>query len=303
MKNRLLKILYKAFPFPLEGDAVINSLTELSISCILPTYQREKDLEVLLQCLAVQDLEKNAFEVVVVEDGQEEKTGQLVQKFKSELNLVHITNAVPLNNVARLRNQGLMHSKGGVVLFLDDDTMIPQDDFLSRLMKMFEQELSAGAVQISGDASYGLWKIKYDYLDRYSFATRCVAYRRSALVKIGGFLEELASYEDIELAIRFTIQGGHFVRAADLFYRHPPLYFTGWEKPLCNGLSFLRLSRRYSWPVWLACYLNALRFLPLLLLTNIKGRQWGKISAGFMWAPIYLLFNKMGDSGRKIIYR
>lgn len=303
MKTRLLKKLYHLFPFPLAGDAVVSGAAMLSISCIIPTYQRNADLEVLLHCLAGQNLFKDEFEVIVVEDGLDEKTGRLIRQFASQLNLIHLTNRIPLNNVARLRNQGLMSSKGGIILFLDDDTIIPQEFFLERLVQLFAVDLSVGAIQIPGEASYGLWRNRYDYLDRYSFATRCVAYRRSVLAKIGGFLEVLASYEDIELAIRFTIKDGRMSRAEDLLYRHPPLFFDGWDKLLCNGLSFLCLFRRYSKPVWFVCYINALRFFPYLLLPNIKYRQWGKISAGFFWAPLYLLFKKMLHSNKKIIYR
>jgi glycosyltransferase involved in cell wall biosynthesis len=303
MKTWLLKKLYQIFPFPLEGDAVVNPEASIAISCILPTYQRDEDLEVLLHCLAEQDLDGNDFEVIVVEDGEDDKTGQLIQRFKSKLNLIHLTNPVPLHNVASLRNKGLVCSKGALILSLDDDTILPQENFLSKLVELFAVERKVSAVQIRGEASYGLWRIKYDYLDRFSFATRCVAYRRTVLTKICGFSEELASYEDIELAIRFAITDGQFARPEDLYYRHPPLHFSGWEKPLCNGLSFLRLFHRYSKPVWFVCYLNALRFLPYLLLPSLKYRQWGKISAGFLWAPIYRVFQKMGDTDKKIIYR
>jgi glycosyltransferase involved in cell wall biosynthesis len=303
MKTRLLKKLYYLFPFPLAGDAVINADASIAVSCILPTYQRDEDFEVLLQCLVEQDLGESEFEVIVVEDGEDQNTGRLIQRFSPQLNLIHLTNPVPLHNVARLRNQGLRCSKGAVILYLDDDTIIPQEDFLSKLVKLFAVEIAVSSVQIRGEASYGLWRHKYDYLDSYSFATRCVAYRRTVQAKIGGFSEELASYEDIELAIRFSIMDGRFARAEDLFYRHPPLHFDGWEKPLSNGLSFLRLFQRYSKPVWFVCYFNALRFLPCLLLPGRKYRQWGKISAGFLWAPIYHVFQKLVGTDKKIIYR
>lgn len=303
MKTRLLKILYKLFPFSLEGDAIVNNVEGVAISCILPTYQRDVDLEVLLRCLAVQVFERDRFEVIVVEDGQNEDTGRLLGKFRSQLNLIHLTNPVPCRNVAKLRNQGLMHSNGALILYLDDDTIIPQEFFLRRIVEYFSADTSMSALQIPGKASYGIWRIKYDYLDSYSFATRCVVYSRSTLVSLGGFSQELASYEDIELAIRFTIIDGRVTRAVDLYYRHPPLYLDSWYKCLCNGLSFLRLFHRYSKPVWIVCYLNAIRFLPFLLLPNPTFRQWGKISAGFIWAPFYLAFRKLIHSDKKVIYR
>lgn len=303
MKTRLLRYLYQYFPFPLKGDAAITGSDRVSISCILPTYQRNADLEVLLSCLVVQNLGKEEYEVILVEDGQDEKTAQLIQRFEPLLNLIHLTNPVPRRNVACLRNQGLVLAQGALILFLDDDTIIPQEYFLGRLVQQFAADLSVGAIQIPGEASYGLWRTRYEFLDRYSFATRCVAYRRSALMKIGGFSEELISYEDIELSIRFTISDGRFFRTEDLYYRHPPLFFDNWKKPLCNGLSFLRLFRHYSKPVWFVCYLNALRFLPYLLLPDAKCRQWGKISAGFFLAPFYRIVQKLSRSDKNIIYR
>ena len=285
------------------GQAHIDAKSETTISCILPTYQRYSDLEIVLRSLATQDFQKNQFEVIVVEDGQDNMTKTLMVTFLPLLNLVHVTNPEPINNVARLRNQGLEHSKGRLVLFLDDDTILPQEDFLTKLVRMFEDNPATGNVQIPGEASYGLLRIKYDYLDKYSYASRCVAYRRGALIAIGGFFEELSSYEDIDLAIRYTIFDGRTQRAEGLLYRHPPLYFENWQKPLCNALSFLRLSLRYSWPIWFVCYMNALRFLPLLLSPHVKQRQWGRISAGFFLAPAYLIYRKFVKSDKATIYR
>lgn len=303
MKTALLKGLYNIFPFPLQGDVECFREEVLSISCIIPTFQRDKDLAVILGCLSAQNMQTQEYEVIVVEDGADEDTGLLIGPFKENLNIIHLTNPVPKRNVASLRNQGLRHARGSYVLFLDDDTILPQEDFLTRLTAHFASNPQAGVIQIPGEASYGLRALKYDYLDKYSFATRCVAYRRQALESVCGFLEELTSYEDIELSIRFVISGGQSVFASDLGYRHPPLFFDGWRKPICNGESFLRLFNRYSKPLWCLCYLNAMRFLPFLLVPNVKCRQWGKISAGFLIAPIRLMIKIMTSSNVRSIYR
>lgn len=303
MRKKLLKWLYHRFPFSLKGDAVLKDNEGILLSCILPTFKRDADLNVLLQCLAVQNLGQETFEVVVVEDGETTTTGELIRQFSPRLNIRYLTNPTQLNNVASLRNQGLVHSRGELILFLDDDTILPEKTFLRNLIKEFQEFPDIGAIQVPGEASYGICSSKYDYLDRHSFATRCVAYRRSVLADVGGFSEELTSYEDIELAIRFTINCGQMMQAHSLLYRHPPLYFDNWEKPLCNGLSFLRLWSRYSKPVWLLCYLNALRFIPFLLIPESRLRQWGKISAGFIYAPFYQGFQKLFRLDSKVIYR
>jgi hypothetical protein len=65
-----------------------------------------------------------------------------------------------------------------------------------------------------------------------------------------------------------------------------------WAKPINNGISFLKILRRYSVPVWILCYMNALRFLPLMLLPSVRHRQWSKISCGFLVAPMLSIFSR-----------
>ncbi len=285
LRTKILRSLYKMFPFDLKGDAIISLEADILLSCIIPTYSRIFEIERILSCLAMQDMNTRSFEVIIVEDGSNPEIHEIVRRYSSSMIIKMNSNSQPIRSVGALRNQGLEVSRGKYILFLDDDTLILQRNFLSSLSERFQLMPQIDCIVIPGEADRCLLRHKYDYLTRYSFGAACIAYTRSVLVRIGGF-NNMVSYEDIELSIRLNAIGAVVYRQSELVYYHPPFFFTSWVKPISNGLSFLRMYERYSLPVWLLCYINALRFLPFLFFPWGKWKQMGKISGGFFIAPL-----------------
>jgi glycosyltransferase involved in cell wall biosynthesis len=285
LRTKILRFAYSISPFDICGDATIPEQSDLIFSCIIPTYNRPENLDNILHCLSIQDIPFNKYEVVIVEDGKSEDVIRLNKKYNNLLNINLIHSEKSRHSVGKLRNIALNVSRGKYLLFLDDDTQIWQSFFLSKLKNDFELLPDVNCIQVAGKPDRCFLEHKYFFLDEFSFATRCVAYRRESIRQVGGFVDSLKSYEDIELSIRFSILRGRVYREQELYYLHPPLLFCSWQKPLANGLSFLTLYSRYSCLVWMLCFLNAIRFLPLLLSFSIQRRQWGKISAGFLLAP------------------
>lgn len=297
-RHSILRMLFSLQPFDIAGDAIFTCQSSIAVTCIIPTYDRWSDLNVLLSCLEEQIFPKDRFEVLVVEDGSTEDGRLCCDRFRSRMDVRLIQSTVAHHSVGALRNEALKFSRGRYLLFLDDDTRILQADFLQLLYDRFESLPAIDCIQIAGEADRCLTQGKYGYLDKFSFATRCVAYRRNRIALIGGFIDSLKSYEDIEMSIRFILSGGTVYQTDEMRYYHPPLFIQSQNKTMTNGLSFLTLFQRYSFIIWLICYLNACRFLPLLLSPSLKQRQWGKISAGFVFAPIYRIFK-----GPDIFYR
>lgn len=293
LRHSVLRFIFALQPFNLKGDVMIDSQGSLPISCIIPTFDRWKELDTILSCLSLQNFPKDRFEVIIVEDGATVTGRSCCKKYEPTLD-IHLIQSENINHcIGALRNKALERCRGDFILFLDDDTQIHQTDFLQLLYDNFVSNSDIDCMQISGRADRCLIKGRYCYLDKFSFAARCVGYRRGSIANIGGFVDALKSYEDIEMSIRFILSGGEVLQNANLAYYHPPLYFNSYDKPITNGLAFLTLFRRYSFLLWLVCYLNAIRFLPLLLSPSIKHRQWGNISAGFVIAPIYRFFRRI----------
>lgn len=292
IRHSVLRSIYSLQPFDIVGDAKIESMYSLDLTCVIPTFERWQDLDIVLNCLSMQNLPKERFEVIVVEDGNTNESTICCARYQAHLNIHLLQTDGVRHCVGELRNKALVCSKGEHLLFLDDDTRILQSNFLQILLDRFTLDPIVDCIQITGNADRCLLHEKYSYLDKFSFATRCVAYRRNCLVRIGGFIDSLKSYEDIEMSIRFILSGGTVYKEKGLLYYHPPLYFHSWDKTITNGLSFITLFKKYSFLPWLICYLNAIRFLPLLLSPSLQQRQWGKISAGFLLAPFYRLFGE-----------
>ena len=64
-------------PFSLKGDAKIDCLNSfVELSCVINFYERANLLRNILSCLTEQDLPKEKFEVVLIEDRGGTKEGK-----------------------------------------------------------------------------------------------------------------------------------------------------------------------------------------------------------------------------------
>jgi glycosyltransferase involved in cell wall biosynthesis len=106
-------------------------------SVIIPTYNRRKILLDCLDHLSRQTMDPEAFEVMVCDDGSTDDTVSAVmarsQKYPFCLTVLARENGGP----AAARNAGIRHSKGRMVLFLNDDAMAAPD-LLAEHMKGLE---------------------------------------------------------------------------------------------------------------------------------------------------------------------
>lgn len=253
------------------------------LSCIINFYGRIGLMENILSCLAEQTLPKEHFEVILVEDRggtQEGKT--LAERFGNVINVRYLPLPKHFGVMAFSRNYGLEQSRGRFILFLDDDTVILQKDFLEILIEEFNLS-GADAVIPRGEASFCLYPSRYAYHDPYFPTSRCTAYRRETLRDLGGFVSSMIGQEDVEFTFRFIASGKKYHRSERLSYFHPPLIIDSLEKTKAVGISFAQLKNRYPLPIWLLLMSNGLRFLPFAFLpvaTELK--MYGRFSLGFL---------------------
>ena len=99
----------------------------LAISVIVPTYDGERRLPVLLDHLAAQDVEPTSFEVIVVDDGSKDGTAAMLAADTRPFRL-HVISRANAGRAAAC-NAGAAAAVAAVLLFLDDD-MEPQPNCL-----------------------------------------------------------------------------------------------------------------------------------------------------------------------------
>lgn len=96
-------------------------------SIIIPTLNEEKFIGGLLDDLASQSF--TDFEVIHVDGNSEDKTCEIVETFQSKLKVQTIK--TEKRNLSYQRNLGASHALGDYLFFVDADTRIDEDDFLS----------------------------------------------------------------------------------------------------------------------------------------------------------------------------
>jgi glycosyltransferase involved in cell wall biosynthesis len=294
MRRAILQALYRLFPFDLTGDCRVSAIEgQIRISCIINFYGRMDLLQGILHSLAGQDYDRNLFEVVLVEDRGGTAEGRaLAGEFAGKLQILYLPLDKNFGFMGYSRNYGLSKSRGDFILFLDDDTVILQPDFLTRLDAIFNANHSADAVVPYGSASFATIAGRYDFHDDYFMTSRCTAYRREVLAELGGFIDNFVGQEDVEFVARFTIAGKNSLNCDRLRFYHPPLLVPNFRKPKAVGYSFYLMKSRYPAVIWLLLLLNCARHAPLYLLPVKRYREMGRFGLGFMLGVVLSLFRK-----------
>jgi glycosyltransferase involved in cell wall biosynthesis len=119
------------------------------IALLVSTYQRPGHLRRCLASIALQQGVQGKMEVVVTDDGSEDETPYLVQKFASTVDFpVHFTtHPHQAFQLARCRNEGARASTAPYLLFLDGDCVLPPDHVATHL------EFRKPGVVAAGDCS------------------------------------------------------------------------------------------------------------------------------------------------------
>ncbi len=96
----------------------------MKASVVIPTYNRSAKLARLLACLRDQPAHILA-EVLVCDDGSPDETSAVAREFAGKLPLVYLHQPDLGFRAGQARNLGLRRATGEVVVFVDDDLVVP----------------------------------------------------------------------------------------------------------------------------------------------------------------------------------
>ena len=213
------------------------------VSVVVPTFNRPEELRRVLNAFEQQRPDDLPFELVVVDDGSDDGTSELLASWRSRrypLRFARQANGGP----ARARNRALAVASGEIVLFGGDD-IEPHPDLVSEHVREHHrrgdprvavlgltrwpegEELTSTMRHIDGPGaqqfSYAVFTDGAEYDFRH-FYTSNVSVRRDLLrSEAGGFSTDFpaAAFEDAELAYRLSMRGMRIVyRASALAWHH-----------------------------------------------------------------------------------
>lgn len=175
------------------------------ISIIIPCYNSEATLQTTLESVISQDFQN--WEVIIINDGSIDKTEEIALKW-TEKDSRFSYFSKQNEGLGKTRNYGITRANGVYILPLDSDNLV-KDDFVSRAIRVFEQDSSIGVVH--GHAEYfgertGIWEISKFNLEKIvvdNYIDACAIYRKELWTKVGGYDENMPfqGHEDWEFWI------------------------------------------------------------------------------------------------------
>ncbi len=139
--------------------------SNISISIIIPTWNRAKALIKCLEAIYLNSLSVNDYEIIICDsystDGTEKEINQFIIKNKlNNLKLIQCEH----NNVSLKRNEGIINSKYEYIVLLDDDC-IPIGEYIKNYQ--FEFSRNDNKVILCGQYRTDEKKLKYSNYLRY----------------------------------------------------------------------------------------------------------------------------------------
>lgn len=147
-------------------------------SIIIPVYNRPNEVDELLESLTFQTF--TDFEVIIVEDGSQERCESVISVYEPKLALSYFykSNSGP----GASRNFGAEQSTGEWLIFLDSDTLIPAD-YLMNVNDFLQRD--------TVDAFGGADKDRVDF----SAIQRAISYSMTSFLTTGGIRGSKKSME------------------------------------------------------------------------------------------------------------
>jgi len=212
-------------------DYVHSDLSRPLVSITVPTYNNADTIAQCVESLASQ--EYRPVEVIVVDDGSTDGTGDVVKRLQDKFPNVQLMRT-DHSGASHARNVGISKSAGSVFLFADGDAVY-SSDYMAKSVALLLADPRMGAVCVTGTN----WILKNTFVSRgialeYEMKQRFLktgkwkpyfafVYTRKAIEQVGGYDERLFQGEDKDLFNRVKSAGFSIglVRGFSWYHRYP----------------------------------------------------------------------------------
>ena len=182
----------------------------MKISVVIPTFNRIRLVARAIDSVLKQSL--NPYEIIVVDDGSDDGTSEMIQNKYKSIKLIQQQN----NGVSAARNKGIKHAKGDWIGLLDSDDEWKEkklENQADRLIKTPEYDFChTNEIWIRNGVRVNQRKKHKKYggyifgkcLDICRISPSSVLFRKNILDHVGWFDNQLPVCEDYDLWLRIT---------------------------------------------------------------------------------------------------
>ncbi|MCG2685869.1 glycosyltransferase [Candidatus Parcubacteria bacterium] len=279
-------------------------------SVIVATYRRPEKLQWCLEALAGQDFPKEDYEIIVVEDEKGGAGQAVVEVAKAQFKGVRYLNQDHCGPGAA-RNSGIAGAKGEVIVFTDDDCVVPED-WLKRIADGFKRFPKAAGVGGYMEAPAAVLKrnifAQYEsYVTRRVYGagkkeilggfevptggTNNIAYRKKVLEEIGGFDESfpVAAGEDADLKKRICDRGHQILYLPlKVEHRHDYSWRSFLKQSRDRGVGSTYFHRKHGGGLSKIQMVGILLKSPLMLVNDLLPRKMSVAAAVLKFVVLWV---------------
>jgi glycosyltransferase involved in cell wall biosynthesis len=261
----------------------------LQVSVVVATYRRPQLLKRCIDAIAAQDFPLDSFELVIVSDGPDVDSAQVVKEYFADKHpQIRFMSLGQKRGPAAARNYGWTRAYGTLIAFTDDDC-IPDSGWLTALYAAFQTAAYVGKIAFAGKTIVPIPPDLTDYeqnvahLAEAEFITANCACTKKALISVAGLDERftMAWREDSDLQFKFIEHGIPIVKVDKAVVTHP-VRKAPWgisireeRKGIFNALLFKKYPRLYKEriepePPW---HYYLITFLLLVYIFSLAGNK------------------------------
>ena len=226
------------------------------VDVVVPTFNRARMLERIVQSLAAQDYPRERYRVTVVDDGSSDETRPVLERLVrpyDNFKVLHMEHV----GLSAAKNLGWRDGSGEIVAFTDDDCIADRGwlDAIAAAFAEHPQALGLQGKTLTVPEQVTPFTHQIVVRRPNTIYHGCnVAYRRAALLSVDGFDEAAHYAEDSQLGAAVSAQGA-ILFCPDMLIIHPPRprvfcgraeweqRLKGWWRLYCRYPDFFRQTR------------------------------------------------------------
>ncbi|MBA7507792.1 Undecaprenyl-phosphate 4-deoxy-4-formamido-L-arabinose transferase [subsurface metagenome] len=206
---------------------------EMLVSVVVPTYNRKELLKRCLRSLFKQSYPTKSYEIIVVDDGSSDGTHKFLKEKEKEIQNLRAFRQKN-KGCAAARNLGVKNARGEVILFTDDDCVVPRNWINQHLKHYGEKNVAGVGGTLWPKEMNWIEEFKIaEYLDEFTqlmevtdpkmgkgLATCNCSYRKKVFERIGPFDENFLTGSDPEFSKRVLSNGYPLIKDPSIKVYH-----------------------------------------------------------------------------------